>query len=287
MKCILCSSRMEKFLFKNGYWLYRCPDCQFAQTDLAKNYITFVKDHYSKGYFLGDPTRSAYANYELDKPMIVRNMRKFLGKILQKKKSGKLLDVGCAYGYFVELAQSAGFDAYGFDPSAYAVSQARKLVGKSRIAQGTISEVRYKENTYDVITLFDVFEHLQDPVTDLKKLRRMLKPDGIIIIATGNAQSFAAKVFGRRWTFYIPPQHLSFFTKANLQTFMSQVGLFPVEWFGIGKWLSLDYILHLAKTTGESALGALIHRMVGKSFVSRLPVYVPMMDNMVVIAQKR
>ncbi|MBP9814610.1 class I SAM-dependent methyltransferase, partial [Candidatus Woesebacteria bacterium] len=236
---------MEKFLFKNGYWLYRCPDCQFAQTDLAKNYITFVKDHYSKGYFLGDPTRSAYANYELDKPMIVRNMRKFLGKILQKKKSGKLLDVGCAYGYFVELAQSAGFDAYGFDPSAYAVSQARKLVGKSRIAQGTISEVRYKENTYDVITLFDVFEHLQDPVTDLKKLRRMLKPDGIIIIATGNAQSFAAKVFGRRWTFYIPPQHLSFFTKANLQTFMSQVGLFPVEWFGIGKWLSLDYILHL------------------------------------------
>lgn len=287
MKCILCNTHMERFLFKNGYWLYRCPNCHFAQTDLAKNYLTFVKDHYSKGYFLGDPTRSAYANYELDKPVIVQNMKKFLRRIQQKKKSGKLLDVGCAYGYFVELAQNAGFDAYGFDPSTYAVSQARKLVGKNRIQEGTISEVRYKENSYDVITLFDVFEHLQDPVADLKKLRKLLKPDGIIVIATGNAQSLAAKMFGRRWTFYIPPQHLSFFTKPNLQTFLSQVGLVPLEWFGIGKWLSVDYILHLAKTTGESTIGAVAHRLLGNTFVSRLPVYVPMMDNMVVIAQKR
>ncbi len=278
---------MERFLFKNGYWLYRCPNCYFAQTDLAKNYLRFVKDHYSKGYFLGDPTRSAYANYELDKPVIVQNMKKFLGRILQKKKSGKLLDVGCAYGYFVELALQAGFDAYGFDPSTYAVSQARKLVGKNRIQEGAISEVRYKENSYDVITLFDVFEHLQDPVADLKKLRKLLKPDGIIVIATGNAQSLAAKAFGRRWTFYIPPQHLSFFTKPNLQTFLSQVGLVPLEWFGIGKWLSVDYILHLAKTTGESTIGSIMHRILGKTFISRLPVYVPMMDNMVVIAQKR
>lgn len=284
---MLCSSRMERFLFKNGYWLYRCPRCQFAQTDLAKNYLTFVKDHYSEGYFLGDPTRSAYANYELDKPVIVQNMRKFLGRILQKKTSGKLLDVGCAYGYFVELAMQNGFDAYGFDPSTYAVSQARKLVGKARIQEGTISEVRYKKNTYDVITLFDVFEHLQDPIADLKKLRGLLKHDGIIIIATGNAQSIAAKVFGRRWTFYIPPQHLSFFTKLNLQTFLTRVGLSPIDWFGIGKWLSLDYILHLAKTTGESTIGAILHHWLSRSFVSRLPIYVPMMDNMVVIAQKK
>ncbi len=278
---------MEQFLFKNSYWIYRCPTCSFAQTDLAKNYTTFVKDHYSKGYFLGDPTRSAYANYERDKPVIVRNMKKFLTHIQQHKQKGKLLDVGCAYGYFVELARAQGFDAYGFDPSTYAASQAKKLNGPNRIKVGTITEVEYPNKQFDVITLFDVFEHLQDPIGDIARLKRWLKDDGIIVIATGNTQSAAAKIFGRRWTFYIPPQHLSFFTKDNMKTFLSAQSLRSVEWFGIGKWLSLGYILHLGKTTGESIVAAIAHRLLGQTIVSRLPLYIPMMDNMVVVAQKK
>jgi SAM-dependent methyltransferase len=277
---------MGQFLFKNGYWIYRCPNCGFGQTDLAKNYTTFVKDHYSKGYFLGDPTRSAYANYQLDKPVIVRNMQKFLSHIHKIKPNGALLDVGCAYGYFVELALESGYDAYGFDASTYAANEAQKLVGKKRIQEGTIDEVTYKEKSFDVITLFDVFEHLQDPIADVTLLRRLLKDDGIIVIATGNSASVAAKVFGRRWTFYIPPQHLSFFTKANMSTFLSRIGLVPIEWFRIGKWLSLEYVLHLAKTTGESIVAAFMHHLLGGTAFSRLPLYVPMMDNMVVIVQK-
>lgn len=287
MKCILCHATMEQFLFKNGYWIYRCPRCLFAQTDLHRDYLAFVKEHYSKGYFLGDPTRSAYANYELDKPVIVRNMQKFLAQIQKRKHSGTLLDVGCANGYFVELARSAGFDACGFDPSSYAVAQAKKLVGASRIKEGTIQEVGYKPNTFDVITLFDVFEHLQDPVSDLVKLRSLLKKDGIIVIATGNTQSVASQILGRRWTFYIPPQHLSFFNKKNMTEFLASVGLVPQLWFGIGKWLSLDYVLHLAKTTGESTVAALVHGFISKTKLARLHLYVPLRDNMVVVATKK
>lgn len=72
-----------------------------------------------------------------------------------------------------------------------------------------------------------------------------------------------------------------------MKTFLYQVGLAPIEWFGIGKWLSLDYILHLAKTTGESIIASFVHKVLGKSVISRLHVYVPMMDNMVVIARKQ
>lgn len=287
MKCILCEAMMEKFLFKNSYWIYRCPACAFAQTDLNKDYDLFVKEHYSRGYFLGDPTRSAYVNYELDKPVIVKNMKKFLSQIQKRKPSGKLLDVGCAYGYFIELARSAGYDAYGFDPSEYAVTQAKKLVGPAAVQEGTVQDVAYKPNSFDVITLFDVFEHLQDPVADLTKLRSLLKNDGIIVIATGNTQSAASRIFGRRWTFYIPPQHLSFFNKTNLSTFLTQIGLNPIAWFGIGKWLSLDYILHLAKTTGESRVALYLHRLIGASWLSRMFLYVPLRDNMVVIATKQ
>lgn len=286
MKCILCATIMEKFLFKNSYWIYRCPNCSFAQTDLRKDYTAFVKEHYSKGYFLGDPTRSAYVNYELDKPVIVRNMQKFLSQIQKKKPSGKLLDVGCAFGYFIELAKGAGYEASGFDPSDYAVTQAKKLVGPHAIQKGTVQDVSYTSNSFDIITLFDVFEHLQDPVADLLKLRTLLKKDGIIVIATGNSHSVASKIFGRRWTFYIPPQHLSFFSKTTMSVFLTKVGLKPVLWFGIGKWLSLDYVLHLAKTTGESRFASYMHRLIGGSKLARMFLYVPLRDNMVVIATK-
>jgi len=286
MQCLLCIKPREKYLYKNGYWIYRCPICHLGQTDLKKNYKQFVKEFYSKGYYEGDPTRSAYADYELDKPLIVRNMSKLLSFVVPKKKTGRLLDVGCAFGYFVELALSRGYDAYGFDPSSFAVSQARKLVGKKRITEGTIGDVAYPTASFDIITMFDVFEHLEDPLNDMKKLSALLKPDGVIIIATGDTRSLAAKIMKRRWTFFIPPQHIFFFDRENVASLLKRAKLRPGAWYRVGKWLSLGYILHLARTTGESSAAQLIYKLVNKTILMRLPLYVPMKDNMVILANK-
>jgi len=206
MKCLLCTSPLSRYLRKNGYWIYRCPVCHLCETDLKKDYEKFVKEFYSEGYYEGDPTRSAYADYEHDKPLIVANMRKFLSFFNGDHTHRKLLDVGCAFGYFVELALSQGYDAYGLDPSSFAVGKAKELVGKSRIIEGTIEHTTYPKASFDVITLFDVFEHLQDPLADMKKLATVLKSDGVIIIATGDTKSLAAQVMKRRWTFFIPPR---------------------------------------------------------------------------------
>ena len=119
------------------------------------------------------------------------------------------LDVGCAYGYAVELAVQNGYEAYGFDASEHAVSEAKKLVGDKRIKQGLITEVLYKAKSFDVISLFDVFEHLSDPIGDMKQLTNYLADDGVMIIATGDAKSFAAKILGVDGHFY-PSQHLFF-----------------------------------------------------------------------------
>jgi SAM-dependent methyltransferase len=257
-----------------------------GETDLKRTYEGFVKEFYSKGYFNGDPTRSAYISYRTDKPLIAANMRKFLSFVRDRKPSGTLLDVGCAYGYFVELALSAGYDAYGFDASAHAAGEAGKLVGATRIKEGTIAEVKYPKKQFDVITMFDVFEHLQDPLGDMKKLTTLLKDDGVIIIATGNTRSLAARVFRRRWTFFIPPQHIFFFNRLNVTTLLRKAGLRPVRWFSVGKWLSLGYVLHLARTTGESRIAHWLYNLLSGTPFMRLPLYVPMKDNMVFIAQK-
>lgn len=284
--CYLCNGIMTRFLVKNGYTIYRCMSCGLGMTDLQKDYRSFVKGHYSKGYFTGDPRYSAYVSYKDDKPIVVRNMRKFLREVKQYKPHGKLLDVGCAMGFFVELALANGYDAYGFDPSDFAVAEAKNLVGEKRIALATTETVEYPKKSFDVITLFDVFEHLADPQKDIAKLLTWLKDDGIIVIATGDSQSLAAKVFKRRWTFYIPPQHLFFFSRSTLDSFLKRLGLQPVRWFRIGKWLSIRYVLHLARTTGESKLARLLYPLIQKMKISKIPLFVPMGDNMVVIAQK-
>lgn len=286
MQCLLCRIPLEKYLRKNGYWIYRCPNCHLGETDLRRDYTAFVKEFYSEGYYEGDPTKSAYSDYELDKPLIVRNMQKFLLLIEHKKPAGKLLDAGCAFGYFVQLARSRGYDAYGFDASHFASNKARELVGSDRIQEGTIQEVKYPKSSFDVITMFDVFEHLQDPLTDLRKLTSLLKPDGMIIIATGDTRSLAAKVMKRRWTFFIPPQHIFFFHRGNVTKLLHKAGLKPYRWHRVGKWLSLGYILHLARTTGESALANTFYKVIKNTPLMRFPLYVPMKDNMVILAHK-
>lgn len=267
--------------------MYRCPSCGLGRTELTEGYESFVLNHYDRGYFTGNPARSAYINYKDDKDFIVKNMMRFLAKVRQYKPGGRLLDVGCALGFFVELALESGFDAYGFDPSSYAVGEAKKLVGGQRIREGTIAKIRYPEKSFDVITLFDVFEHLGDPGRDIQKLSKLLKDDGIIVIATGDTESVMAKVLKRRWTFYIPPQHLFFFGKKTLTRLLSMHGLLPIEWFRIGKWLSLRYVLHLARTTGESTVAGHLYRLMLHIKGERLPLYLPVRDNMVAVIRKK
>ena len=287
MKCYLCGISTTLFLKKNGYSIYRWEACGLARTDLHQNYEKFLHNHYSKGYFTGKQECGAFVDYKDDKPMIARNMKKFLAEIKKHKKRGKLLEAGCAMGFFVELALDEGFDAYGFDPSAYAVQNAGKLNGHKRIIQGAIHTVDYKPKSFDIIALFDVFEHLGDPQRDLRKLSSFLKDDGILVIATGNTQSAMAKLFGRRWTFYIPPQHLFFFHRDNLTQLLAKEQLKPIRWFGIGKWLSLRYVLHLGRTTGESRIAAFLYKILGHSPLAKIPLYLPLGDNMVVIARKK
>jgi len=256
-----------------------------VQTNLGKPYDQFIKKFYNAGYFTGEDGAGAYQNYRGDKSYIIKNMEAVLARIKKIKPKGKLLDVGCAYGYFVELALKNGFDAYGFDPSSHAVSHVPKEV-HNRIGQHLVSEVSYKKQSFDVISILDVFEHLSDPISDIKKLRSFLKNDGIIVIATGDTGSLAARLLQRRWTFYIPPQHLFFFNKKTITETLRRAGFAPLSFFRIGKWVSLSYVLHLASTSSESALAKFLLPIVEYLGLSRIPLYLSMGDNMVVIARK-
>lgn len=286
--CYLCKSSLQLFLHKNGYDVYVCSACGLKSTKLTVPYAQFIKEFYTAGYFTGVSSAGAYSNYAVDKPYIVRTMGKFLTALKAVHPSpARLLDIGCAYGYFVELALAAGYDAYGIDPSSHAAGRA-KLRFNARVWEGTIGSVKFFPDThFDVITMLDVVEHLADPRADLRRATRLLADDGRILIATGDTESMAAKLLGRRWTFYIPPQHLFFFNRKNFTTLLLESGLEPVRWFRVGKWLSLQYIFHLARTTGESGFAKWLYPLMEALPFGRIPLYLAMGDNMVVIAKKK
>ncbi|MFH0749479.1 MAG: class I SAM-dependent methyltransferase [Candidatus Gottesmanbacteria bacterium] len=271
---------------KQGYRLYRCPACKLTVTEFTKQYTSFVKQFYSKGYFTGDPRCSAFSGYEKDKLCVTRNLQQVLQRVKKYvPNDAKILDAGCAMGFMVELARLQGYNAYGFDPSSYALSRATSAI-KQYLSKATIETASYPKNSFDAITLTDIIEHTQDPVRSMNSLRQFLKCDGYIVIATGDTQSLAAKLLGKHWTFYIPPQHLVFLSKDNLTTMLRAAGFTPVSWFRIGKWLSLDYIVHLAQSAGDYWWARYIHFVVKWLHIGKLPIYLPMQDNMVVIARK-
>jgi 2-polyprenyl-3-methyl-5-hydroxy-6-metoxy-1,4-benzoquinol methylase len=285
MICYLCKTPSRLLFEKNGYSIYHCDNCSLEQTDLKEDYSQFLQRQYSKEYFTGDETRNAYTDYKKSKPLITKNMMKYIRELKKVKPGGKLLDIGCALGYFVEIAQSNGYDAHGIDPSEYAIKEASSQV-KDKLQQGTLDTVNLPDNSFDIITMLDVFEHLNDPESELKEISRILKPDGIILIATGDAGSLAAKILNRKWTFYNPPQHLFYFNHQNINTILKKSSFSPFKWFRVGKWLNLKYILHLAKTTGESFLGKILFKAVENNNVGNIPLYIALFDNMIIIAKK-
>jgi len=150
--------------------------------------------------------------------------RVFRGRdILPWMGQGRLLDVGCGPGGNLKTFLEHGWDVYGVEMSEVAVAQARERVG-DRIHLGTLETAPFKDESFDVILFSHSLEHLFSPFDALGRVRRLLKPDGMIVIAVPNADSLEARLFGRWWFAWDPPRHLYHFEKATLNRLLERAG---------------------------------------------------------------
>lgn len=136
---------------------------------------------------------------------------------------GTLLDVGCYTGMFVGAALDAGWDAYGLEPSRWAAARAlERLPG--RIEAGFLRDAPYPPRSFDVITAWDVVEHLTNPREDVGHMARLLKPGGWLFLSTMASEAFVVKLLGRRWPWYMD-MHRYYFTPRTLGVLLEQTGL--------------------------------------------------------------
>lgn len=184
-----------------------------------------------------------------------------LEKITGPAGGRSLLDVGAYIGVFVEVAQASGWDATGVEPSSWAVSvaQAQGLP----VVAGTQETLLAQNRRFDVLTMWDVIEHVNDPAGELAMAYQLLKPGGIVAVHTMDIDSLAARLMGQRWP-WLMDMHIHYFSQKTLAAMLRQNG-FEVIWSGAqGRYLRLGYlatrVAGLNPSLGRAASG-LVNRL--------------------------
>jgi 2-polyprenyl-3-methyl-5-hydroxy-6-metoxy-1,4-benzoquinol methylase len=169
-----------------------------------------------------------------------RNLDAFEALVTPNSQTRRFLDVGCHIGVMVELAQKRGWEAWGVEPSEWAAAHARSK--GLHVITGTLASAGLPENYFDVVTMWDVIEHLTDPASVLCDVHRVLKPGGILGVHTIDISSTFARLMGRRWP-WLMEMHLYFFTPKTLRHMLEKTGFQVVHSRTQGRYLRLGYFI--------------------------------------------
>ncbi len=138
-------------------------------------------------------------------------------------RPGRLLDVGCATGFFPALAADSGWETVGLEPSAWAIERARRRAPRTRFVEGALESADFAPGQFDVITMWDVMEHVESPVMALDRVRGWLAPGGLLFANVPNAESWPARIMGRRWVLLLR-EHLWYFSPATMGDLLKREG---------------------------------------------------------------
>lgn len=238
-KCNLCSSEKIDLLFKLKDRLYAlpgnfrfsiCKNCGliFQNPLLSEKELA---EYYPKDYIAYDKTKSKrdkminllYNTYYSNKSKwyfkIIFLPFKSLLRSMPYKKEAKYLDIGCGGGGFLKLVKQRGMVPHGVDPFI------QFPIKELNIKNVSLFEAKYKNNTFNFITLNNVLEHVRNPKEILIECERILKDDGKIFVNVPNSSSLNYKLFGSNWISLDPPRHIYIFSNKTLKEYGKKSGL--------------------------------------------------------------
>jgi SAM-dependent methyltransferase len=186
------------------------------------------------------------------------------------------LDVGCASGLFMEALQSHGWQVEGVELNETAARTTSARLGVP-VFVGPFEEADYPDASFDAVTMWDVLEHLHDPLASLRELRRIVRPGGVLFVRVPNAASYVARLCGRYWVGYDLPRHMVVFTPKTLKRALAQAGFEQIVCtYTSGSYLVVLHSLRFAMDDGlvSPQRAAAIHRVLLHP-VSRALVWLP------------
>lgn len=170
----------------------------------------------------------------------------------------RVLDIGSAGGAFLEAAGRFGYDAWGLEPSAF-----RARAGRERglqIEQGTIESHGFAPKSFDMVTLWDVIEHLPDPLDALRRVKALLKPGGILLLNFLDIDTWQARLAGRRF-WWIVAAHLTQFSPSTITEICRRAGFQAFHFRPYWQALEIGYLERLATTYYKNPLLRLAEKL--------------------------
>lgn len=206
--------------------LRRCPVCgQLVSQITVEAFDRSMKEFDTPAGTL--PTQRTQARHDARAAKLFGVVKKLA--CAQSERGIRLLDVGCSSGALLRSAQRAGFVVEGVEPAEHAAASA-KTAGLN-VFHGYLQEARYPAASFDAVTLMEVIEHLPDPSALLREVWRILKPNGVLAVGTGNGASWTVRLVGARWGYFQVAGHgghISFFNPTSLGVLAQRCG-FRVE----------------------------------------------------------
>ena len=240
-KCPVCGNIKLYYLFSiDRYRLTQCDDCGLFMLNPQPS-DEDINKIYGANYFIDIHNKAGQDHVEELKRATSINYLELL-KQYRGMGGGNLLEIGCGNGDLLAEAIKSGFSVTGVEFSSHACEVARsKLNDSESVICGQIDAISDQNEKYDVCILSDLIEHVRDPKQFLFKVHRLLKPNGIVFIATPTTDSWSARYLKDRWMEF-KPEHLYYFSTANLQSLLIQCGFCEIVTMPGIKAMSLDYI---------------------------------------------
>jgi SAM-dependent methyltransferase len=230
--CPICNTTDRRFLFTTKdrlhglpgtFALVRCPNCDLI-------YLSPRPDRQSMLFYYPD-NYIAFARRELPRwlnPVLRRwgGVARRCQAIERLTAPGRILDVGCATGDFLAGMQQRGWEVHGVELVPEAAARATARLGVP-VFTGDLLAASFRDDYFDVVTLWNVFEHLFDPLVSLEEVYRILRPRGWLVLTLPNTESWAARLFGQFWVGWDSPRHLFLFSGPVLDRALRRVGFQP------------------------------------------------------------
>ena len=295
--CNLCNADDPLPIYtKDAMDLVRCRNCElvYVSPRLKKDQVLAL---YDQAYFNAQDDfirgtriyKGGYRDYLGDRVYNQQTFRRRMNEIENYAgEVGRLLEVGCAAGFFLSVARERGWHVEGIEPAEFVASYARKHFSVP-VFNGTLEEFQLTGDPYDMVAIWDALEHVPDPRQTLTRVHELLKPDGLLVISTQDINSWIARILGTNWYQIGLHFHLFYFSPKTIRSFLTATGFHVINITrkAAGKVCSFRFLVDKLSAYNPIVFRLACRALLAYPPLSRKAIYVNPGDEMITYARKK